>query len=358
LSIDSVTHFSVKTCSPENRQFSLWQSKTAFGTLRKILAKLGLTGKRKMRGNLPILVICFGLEALPGCHFTGLRDPVPATLATSRRLSQDGRESLERGDNAKAEELLAQAVKTCPSDADAHRYYAEALWARGAQAEAIAQLEEAIKLSGDNPELRIRLADMYLAGGSFDKARQSAESALALDGKSPAAWAALGRLHRCEGDAETATDRRKAGEFYRLALADDHRALGYAPQDRALLAEEAEVYRRLAEPQQALDTMQSLAETYSPGEEPAWVLFWQGRDYLALSRFDDAAASFNGAAAHGMRTADNFYCLAEAQHRSGRPAEAASALQQALKIDPRHLASQRLLNEIQVAQQTDGVMRR
>ena len=303
--------------------------------------------------------MCVCLASLLGCQFAGLRGPVPETLAASRRLSEDGRESLDRGDNAKAEQVLAQAVKTCPADSDAHRYYAESLWRKGAQAEAITEIEEAIKLNPENAELHVRLAQMQLDRGNFDKSRQSSDAALTINAKLPSAWAVQGQIYRTQGDAALAGgDRGKAMEFYRQALADDHRALGYAPDDRGLLAEEADVYRRLAQPQQALDTMQSLADTYSPGEEPGWVLFWQGRDFLALSRFDDAALSFNNALAHGMRTADNYYCLAEANYRSGHWADAARDLQTALQLEPQHAASQRLWNEILVAQQTSlGVLR-
>src|SRR5580658_6994216 len=132
-----------------------------------------------MRGIVPLAAICVCLASLLGCRFAGLRDPVPETLATSRRLSQDGRESLDQGDNAKAEQVLAQAVKICPTDSDAHGYYAESLWRKGAQAEAIAELQEAIKLNPENPDRHVRAAQMYLERGNLFSSRQASDAAIA-----------------------------------------------------------------------------------------------------------------------------------------------------------------------------------
>ena len=70
------------------------------------------------------------LLACAGCQWARLRDPVPASLAASRKLSSEGNELLEQKQPEKAEERLAQAVKVCPTDCDARRYYAETLWLR------------------------------------------------------------------------------------------------------------------------------------------------------------------------------------------------------------------------------------
>ena len=82
-----------------------------------------------------------------GCQWAGLRDPVPASLTASRTLSSEGNKLLELKQPEMAEVKLAEAVKTCPTDCDARRYYAEALWLRNARPEAVAQLEDACRLS-------------------------------------------------------------------------------------------------------------------------------------------------------------------------------------------------------------------
>ncbi len=288
----------------------------------------------------------------------GLRDPVPASLTASRKLSSEGNELLEQRQPEKAEAKLAEAVKTCPTDCDACRYYAETLWLRNARPEAVAQLEEACRLSPDS-DLRVRLAEMYLEMGRLEESEHSIDQVLSRNIKLAAAWRVRGRVLRATGDRLLAAgDRDQAQAVYLQALADLHRAAGCDPSDRQVIGETAAVYRSLGQPQRALESMQSLGETYSPGEEPQQVLVWTGLDYMALRRYDDAVTSLTAALSRDRPTADLLYYLGEAQYRSGRGQEAATALQQALAIDPRHAASRQLLGEIQVAQQGGVGVRR
>jgi tetratricopeptide (TPR) repeat protein len=283
---------------------TLWRQRAGFGTFRY------LPGIPSMRLFLAMLVIACGLAVTAGCHLTGLGSPVPAALANSRQLSQQGNAALERGQPQEAEQLLAKAVAACPTDRDARRYYAEALWLRGAGAAAVAQLEEACRLDPEDAPQRVRLAEMHLALGQVEAARQSVEMALDRDPRLAAAWAVRGRVMRAEGD-------------FRQALAAYHRALGQACDDPRVLLEIAEVYQQLHEPQRALETLQSLAETYPPGEEPQQVLDLLGQAYAALGRYDDAAGSFASAAARDRPTAELLGRLADAQRRAGRADEAA-----------------------------------
>jgi tetratricopeptide (TPR) repeat protein len=145
------------------------------------------------------------------------------------------------------------------------------------------------------------------------------------------------------------------------ALADLNRAAGFDLKDqpdRQVIGETAAVYRSLGQPQRALGSMQSLVETYSPGEEPQQVLYRIGLDYMALRRYDDAVTSLTTALSRDRPAPELLYCLGEAQYRRGRSQEAATALQQALAIDPQHVPSRQLLYEIQVAQQPPPAVRR
>lgn len=282
-----------------------------------------------------------------------LRDPVPASLAQSRKLSSEGNDWMEQNQPEKAEQCLAQAVKVCPTDCDARRYYAEALWLRNARPEAAAQLEEACRLNPDC-DLRVRLAEMYLDLGRTDDALHCIDQALRKNLRLAAAWRVRGRAYRALGDQLLAAGNRdQANAAYVQALNDLHRAAGYDAGDRQVIAETAAVYRSLAQPQRALETMQTLAETYSPGDEPQQVLYLMGLDYMALQspRYDDAAASLAAAANRGRPSPELLYCLAQAQYRGGHSEEAAQSLQRALVIDPQHLLSRQLLGEIEVARQ-------
>lgn len=278
------------------------------------------------------------LVAVCGCRLPGGDGPVSQSLVTCRQLSRQGVAELERGRWSQAEALLTQAVDSCPADPDARAHLAEALWHRGARAEALAQLAQAAELAPDNAALRVRLAEMHLAEGDLAAAGRSAEAAIDLDPKLSSAWAVRGEVLNARG-------------LPRQALADYHRALGYAPDSQSLKFQVAELYRRLNEPQKALAMLQNLAETYSPGEEPQQVLYLQGLALMALSRYDGACDVLGSAALRARPTPDILYHLAEAELLAGRTQNAVRTIQQAIAMNPEHEPSRALLGRIKVAQQ-------
>ena len=280
-----------------------------------------------------------------GCRLPGRDGPVSQSVADCRRLAQQGAVALERGQQEQAEKLLSQAVNTCPVDPEARRNYAESLWRHGARQEAIAQLEEAGRLAGDDGVLSARLAEMHLANGQIDAARQSVEQAIALDPKSAAAWAVHGGVMRAAGEPQQ-------------ALADFLRALNYAPKDRRVLEQVAELYQQQQQPERALQTLQNLADTYSPGEEPEQLLCSIGRTYCVLGRYEEGVESLSAASQRGKPTPELLCELGEAQLLAGRPAEAAATARQALSLQPQHHPSRELLDRIELAQRPQGTPRR
>ncbi len=278
--------------------------------------------------------------AIQGCRFRGWEGPVPRSLVLSRQLSQQGQAALERRNWEAAEQLLAQAVKTFPQDAEARRHYAEALWQRRKQSEAINQMRQAMRLAPDDPQLLVRAAEMGMIHGDNAEAARRVEHALDVDPKNPRVWALRGKLREQTGDL-------------RAALADYQRALSYRPDDREVLLSVAEAYRRLNQPQRALAGLQNLAETYPPGEEPPRVLYLIGLAYSAEGRFADAAESLLAARDRGPVSPELLFRLADAQWRAGRPTEAQQTAARSLALDPRHAGSQQLLRRI--AQGPGGV---
>jgi len=240
---------------------------------------------------------------------------------------------------------LAKAIQSCPADPEARRHYAEVLWQRGAREEAIAQLEQADRLAGEDPGLRVRLAELYLAAGRLEMARKTVEQALDLNPKLHSAWAIRGRLMRAAGEA-------------RPALADYHRALAYAPDDRQIRLEVAQLYQELQQPQDALTVLQSLADTYPPGEEPQQVLYLLGLNYTAVGRYDEGVSSLSLAALRGKPSAEILWRLAEAQSRAGQVSEAHAAARQALDLDPNHAPCRQLMDRLQTAGTGDSAPRR
>jgi len=193
----------------------------------------------------------------------------------------------------------------------------------------------------------------------LEVASHTVDQALGQNIRLAAAWRVHGRVLRATGDRLMAVGNRdQARSAYLQALADLHRAAGYDSSDRQVIGETAAVYRSLGQVERALESMQSLLETYSPGEEPQQVLYWTGMDYMALRRYDDAVVCLTMAASRDRPTAELFYALGDAQYRNGRSLDAAVWLQRALVIDPKHVPSRQLLSEIQVAEQGGAAVRR
>jgi tetratricopeptide (TPR) repeat protein len=270
---------------------------------------------------------------------------VPQSLLDSRQLSQQGIVAMDNGEWDKGEAKLAKAVGACPVDSEAHRHNAEALWHRGASGEAIAQMEVASKLAPSDAGLHARIAEMQLAVGHVETARRRADYALGLDAKLGAAWAVRGRVSRAQGQPQQ-------------ALAEYHRALGYAPDDRQVLQDVAQLYHELKQPERALLALQSLCDTYSSGEEPQLVLHQLGMTYVAVRRYADAADSLSAALTRGPPNPDLLSHLAEVQLALGRSYEAAAAAQQALALDPQHRPSREVLDRLASARAGDGTAHR
>ena len=291
-------------------------------------------------------ILALHLATVPaGCRLPGRQGPISHALVNSRQLSQQGVAAIERGRWDQAEPLLAKAVEECPFDPDARRHYAEVLWRAGQGRDAVSQLEEAIRLSPDDARLHVLLAEKQLAMGHAELARQTANHAIDLEPALADAWAVRGRVLRASGRL-------------RQALADSHRALGLAPADQTIQFEIAELHYELNQPRRALAALQSLADTYPSGEEPQHVLYLQGLAHSALRRWDDAVESLSEASVRGRPSAEIFSELGRAELSAGRPREAAVAVREALLLDPDHVPSRALAEELQLASDLDPLVRR
>ena len=282
---------------------------------------------------------------LGGCRIAGREGPASRSLVTSRQLSQQGVAALERGQWDRADELLGQAVRACPSNVDARRHYAEARWNCGRHQEALAELEAAQRLAPDDAGLAARIAEMRLALGQTSAALDAAQRAIDLDPKLAAGWAVRARIWRAQRD-------------WAQALADYQRALSCAPEDPHIPCEIAAVYLELNKPHRALASVQDIIDRCAPGEEPQEALLCQGLGYLALGRYEEAAESLSGAAARGQPTAEILFRLAQAHWGAGRPARALAAAEQALALDPHHQPARTLLEQTRLAAQLDEGPRR
>jgi tetratricopeptide (TPR) repeat protein len=189
------------------------------------------------------------------------------------------------------------------------------------------------------------LAEMYLAMNNIESARLNADRAIGLDSRLAQAWAVRAGAMQAAGQLQE-------------AQADYLRALNYAPKDRRILIAVAQLYQQQQKYERSLQTLQSLADTYMPGEEPSQVFLMLGQTYAALGRYEEGIENIKIAMTRDKPTPEMFYNLGEVELLAGHPAEAAEAARQALTLQPQHQRSRELLNRIELAQQPAAPLRR
>lgn len=246
-------------------------------------------------------------------------------VITSRELSLNGLEAMERGQWEQAETLLARAIDVCPTDERTHARYADTLWRRGSVEDAVRHMNEAVKLSGGDPQLLVRQGEMYLALGELDKAAGSADFAIAGNRKLASAWALRGDVlfRRQHLDA---------------ALASYHRALDFERHNSGVRLAVARIYSQTRQPQRALTTLATLSEQCRLGDEPPEVMFLKGLALKDLQQYPKAIERLT-AASQRDQSAEILYHLADAYWLSGDSANARLSARAALQLDPYHAAS-------------------
>lgn len=226
------------------------------------------------------------VAAACGCRLIPRSTPVSEELATARRLSNEGLAAADRDNLDRAEELLARAVQSCPTDIEARRHYAELLWKRGEQVAAVNQIKEALEVAADDEGLCVVGGTMYLELGLLDEAERLTDTAVSTAPRSARCWHLRGQTRLARGQVEQ-------------ALGDFHRALAIEKDNRQILLDTAEAYRRADRPTRALATLAILEETYAPGQTPGSVHALEGLAQEALGRSADALASYRLARERG-----------------------------------------------------------
>jgi tetratricopeptide (TPR) repeat protein len=273
---------------------------------------------------------CF---ALLGCRSLDRHAPKPEAVAAGRQLAQQGISALDTGRWKEGEALLRQAVSAVPSDADAHRYLAEALWQQGSTGEAIQHIESAKALSPSDPAIIVRTGEMRLATGDHARAMENANRAIELDPTLPEAWALRGRGWWLQKQPDR-------------ALADLQRALQFSPSAPDLLIDLANLYYQKGEPQRSLTTVHRLLDIHPAGEEPLEAVILEGKAYLAMGLPIPAGERFSLVKSRSAPSADLCCLIARAELAAGHPEAAVAAVQEAVSLDASHLPSRELLAKL------------
>ena len=238
------------------------------------------------------LRLCLSLALLAasiasaGCRTLAHDGPVPAAVAASRQLSQEGQTALVQGDGQKARQCFEQAVKLHPGELDSRRHLADLLANQGDLAAAAAQLDEARKIAPADPHLAVQLGEIHFAAGHSERALQLAAEALDRQPQIARAWVLRGRVHHQSGQ-------------WQAALADYLRALDHHVDDRPAMRLAAQLYLDLKRPDRAWTMAAGLRQTYEPNSEPPELLALEARILNDLGRTGEAAqrmARIDGAA--------------------------------------------------------------
>jgi len=270
---------------------------------------------------------------------------VPESVAACRQLAREGISAMELGHYKEARTLLENAVDTSPTDIDARRQLAEALWQMGRQQEAVVHMEAAARFDPTHAPTLVRSGEMLLSSGNDRRAFERAEEAIGLEPTLAGAWELRGRIYH---------QRHQLSR----GLADLQQALHYAPQETEVLLEVAEIQYQLQRPQRCLTTLHHLLDHCPPGSEPQRALWLEGLAYGKLDRPRDAVASLVTATEHGPAQADLLYALAKAEVTVGSPEAATRSARQALAVDNGHQASRALLAQLTGSGSDKAVLRR
>jgi tetratricopeptide (TPR) repeat protein len=302
--------------------------------------KVALRGK-SIRQHYTWLSLAL-IPLLCGCQTFSKRGPISPEVQSCRQYSAQGIAAIEQGNVAEAESLFAKAIESCPTDAEARRRYAEALWKRGDAAAAMGQLEEAARLAPDNTLLAIRMGEIYLSLDRWENAARAADRAVASDHQNVQAWSLRARA-------------MQAGGNHRQALSDWQRALSLDPRNAYLLEELAQAYRRVGQPERALTAVQALIDTFPPGEESARSLHLQGLALAELGRHDMALVSYEQALDRDGPTPDLLCDLGRTALAVQKFERAHHAAAQALELAPHHAAAQSLAQATATAANAAGL---
>lgn len=273
------------------------------------------------------------------------QNPVADNVVNSRQLSMRGLDAMHHGKWDEAEAMFASAIKSCPVDERAHQHYAETLWQRGAHADAIEHMQTAVKLSGNDPLLLVRIGQMHLANGQLPVASHYADAAIGGNRHLAEAWA-------LKGDVE-----RGAGRWDE-SLANYHRALSLNESLAGVPQAVAEIYLARGEAQRSLSTVQAAAEKFPAEQIPGELLRIEGLALKSLGRYADADSVLTVAWQRGEASDAMLYELGHARLLSGNPASARLALNEALRLNPTHLESRRLREQIDQAANQMATMQR
>jgi tetratricopeptide (TPR) repeat protein len=239
---------------------------------------------------------------------------------------------LELGRGGEAVPFARSLVAQAPADPEARLFEAQARLSTGDLEGAEAALDAARLLGSARLALVRTLADLRLAKGQAREAAGLYERFLAGTEKPTAEDLHRGGLAYLQGGEFGSAERLLAraaaegGDAYRKGLVS--------------------LARALHERRGPAEAMAALDRHFKDGAPSVPALLLRGELHAGAGRWEEAREAFAAAYARGERGRDFLVALLAAQWRSGRRADAAALLPEALSLHPEHPPLRKLLLSI------------
>ena len=256
-----------------------------------------------------VLCLILGCQGIPPFHSRGSKD--------SRRpeLGREGVAAFERGEYDLAAEKFVQAIKSDENDLLSRRYYGEILWRNGKKNDAVHVLTDAAGREG-TPEERAAicesLAEKFLESDQAASALHYADKMIELTPRRYKGWQLRAMVCQEIGKKDE-------------ALADYHRALRLAPNDKNLIRSLAVLEGELGDDRAALAVWEELGRLYPSRSQPVEVLLGKAEACRHLGRGRQAADCYTAAIEQNPDDPDLYRTLADI-YLENRDTESARAI--------------------------------
>ena len=288
------------------------QNKQRSPNRRKFLKSLFLNGLAAA-----FLFPCFGCQLIPLAHRTHSGSQAP-------KLSREGVAAFEQEDYDTAAEKFVQAIKEDENNLLSRRYYAEILWRKGKKSESIRVLSDAAGREGSDEEKAAiceSLTEKFLETDQVASALHYADKVVALAPRRHEGWELRAMLNQRVGKKED-------------ALADYHRALQLAPNDKELIKNLALFETELGDDRAALAVWEDLDRLYPGQSEPAEILCGKAEVCRRLGRGRQAADCYQAAISQEPENLELYRTLAEIHLENQNPEQARQVAAQAAERFP------------------------
>ncbi|HUL95317.1 MAG TPA: sulfotransferase [Usitatibacter sp.] len=282
---------------------------------------------RSRRDNLVDMGVATRLEAALGHHRAGRLDDAAHQYEAALEIQPGNANALhylgviahQRGEHARAVELIERAVAGSPRMPQMFCNLSEAQRAAGRIADAERSARRALELRAAYPQAQLNLAAALFAQRRFGESEAAARAALELRANLP-------------GAARLLADSLREQNQVKAAEQEYRRILDATPDDGAALANLGWMLVQSGRLEEGLELCRRAAERSPHDPLPLQNL---GRALLEFGRLDEAMQALERALQRAPDSALSSYLVAVAWQELGEPLEARNWLVRARELDPR-----------------------